>query len=508
MAHVSLSSDPAELFGAENLGDMAALKRSYARLIRQHGPETDPAGFAIIHAAYESARARLIAPPIAPERRDATPVPSRDAAAWTTLLRAAADLDAVRVQLAPGGPDGNAALIDLAIRLALGPDHAGEVLLAEIERRRIHPFQVARAAFALCPRLAREEWAMVARDPRGAGPRVALACARLDVLVHSREWDSAWSCWQEAGPSLIAEAQEAPLQWYSAAFMARIWRRPIEEMQTARAWIQDVHLQLDPDKVALVDDWIAVALDVRAAAGDPAVPPPVVAAARTLLGGDGPPGDADSLMALWGVGSVVDRRSLENLTRTHPVLIHPMAAALGRISGRYRQLDGKEAPPPRRPDLAHTLQSIEDDMQPLAPRPSLEHPVERYFIPIATPLIGVGVLGCAVGNGILAIFGLGAFLLLLGWVIVGHLDRMASVRRFVPKLSAELQASVDSQLLDVLTLHGAWAHEVAAAAEGLHLIGPAVDRLMRDPWADLYGLGIHHVHRIAWERGTSRGKNP
>jgi hypothetical protein len=56
-----LPDDPAELFGADALTDARALRRAYARLIKQHSPEGDPVGFAHVHARFEAVKARQAA---------------------------------------------------------------------------------------------------------------------------------------------------------------------------------------------------------------------------------------------------------------------------------------------------------------------------------------------------------------------------------------------------------------------------------------------------------------
>ncbi len=65
---------PHELFG-EATNDAAALKRAYARLIRTHGPETDPEAFRHIRALYEQAVADLAAPKVeAPASSSVSPI--------------------------------------------------------------------------------------------------------------------------------------------------------------------------------------------------------------------------------------------------------------------------------------------------------------------------------------------------------------------------------------------------------------------------------------------------
>ncbi|MEO1337987.1 MAG: hypothetical protein AAFV29_20250, partial [Myxococcota bacterium] len=54
---VLASASPVELFGTEALKSPTALKRAYAKLIRQYGPDHHPDVFAHIRALYERARA-------------------------------------------------------------------------------------------------------------------------------------------------------------------------------------------------------------------------------------------------------------------------------------------------------------------------------------------------------------------------------------------------------------------------------------------------------------------
>ena len=74
------AQDPYDVLGLDRQADDAAIRRAYARLVRQFSPEREPDAFRKIRAAYEQlrdpeSRARLVLfllqppPPLPPQRR-------------------------------------------------------------------------------------------------------------------------------------------------------------------------------------------------------------------------------------------------------------------------------------------------------------------------------------------------------------------------------------------------------------------------------------------------------
>lgn len=96
-----------ERLGLSPDADEQAVKRAYARLLKEHRPETDPAGFQRLHDAYQQAlqwcRERATAPahgavdvpPVAATPQRLTPIPSSPSTPIDTAARAPAEPPAV-----------------------------------------------------------------------------------------------------------------------------------------------------------------------------------------------------------------------------------------------------------------------------------------------------------------------------------------------------------------------------------------------------------------------------
>jgi hypothetical protein len=482
----ALPTDPERLFGAEALTDLRALRRAYARLLREHGPENDPAGFQVVNAAYEAARARLEAPPTEPVSAIADP-PSRDAEAWTAWLRAdATSIDAVRDELARSPHDARAGLLRLAAEAALDPDATAELALVELARRRIPSYVVGRIAMALDPRLATDGWDRWSADPRASDGSDGLGVARLDALVHERAWTTAWAHWRAIGPHLVLSSPAEALRRYALLLGVMAWRLPIEAVRAERLWIHDAEFAFDLDALRSFDARLRRTLDARASLEASDVAPPVRSALARLLGGDGVIGHADAVITLARMrdGLVDPRAELERMSRFNPDVVHALVDPVLLVSGRARHLR-RIAPLPPRDDVAAALVGLQGGL--VARKNAAETAGGAW-----TSVTIVGLLAAMI-----AIIGL---MVLVGrWAAILFFFVLLWYSRVADRTSLGLtpadHAWADAECLRILREHGVWAHELAAAGSAIPELGSALDRLMRDPWADLLALDVRHAHR-------------
>lgn len=74
-----VEEDPFVILGLDHNASESEVRRRYLELVKQHPPETDPARFREIHAAYESARDPLI-------RAERLVMPSTRMPEWSEVL--------------------------------------------------------------------------------------------------------------------------------------------------------------------------------------------------------------------------------------------------------------------------------------------------------------------------------------------------------------------------------------------------------------------------------------
>lgn len=226
---------PAELFG-EAAEDPTQLKRAYARLIRAHGPESDPEAFEHIRRLYEQAQAELKAPKPAPEREEPP------GASWADALLAGAREDkldelADRLlarALQTGDPESlSAALgIDRCRDLARFPDRllaaaANPALQPRVVGHVVHLFSFAAA---LVDHPAWDALNETLVEPRA---RLYLLMSRARVLCQKGRRAEAWGLFR-AREAWLRSLPEA--EWLPAAIelLSRCaWVVPEAE---ARAW--------------------------------------------------------------------------------------------------------------------------------------------------------------------------------------------------------------------------------------------------------------------------------
>ena len=347
-----LPDDPRKLFGEAALGDLRALKRAYARLVKTHGPETDPAGFHHVHSRYEAVRARIEAGPEAPVEAAVPAVPVRAPEEWARWLQGGEEpptIEQLRQELAHAAAGDTAApVVELAAEAALDPRQTRARLLAALGRPELVPqaFGLCRMAFALDPTLLDEDWHVLGAEVRRLAPGPPFDIARMDALLAQGRVVDAWKAWTEAGPGLLATLPDvAPGRLYEL-FKRAAWRLKPEQVAVERRRFHEVDVQMPDDLREALDQLAVIVLAVREAAADPAVPPPIVAAVRRILGADGILSDAGILSVIRDLGDARPAlvAELERIDRRHPAVGTVFARQLGRISGRYAWMADRARP--------------------------------------------------------------------------------------------------------------------------------------------------------------------
>lgn len=506
--------DPVLLFGEEALGDMKALRRAYARLLRTHGPEKDPEGFAVVQAAYAEACARLEAGPAEP----AAPAPAEAwaAAEWGTWLRSALRTpEALREELARHAGEPAANVMVLATEGAAEPETVRGRLVQLLQRGNpgTHAYAAARIAFGLDGRLALEQWPSLSAELRGCAYVTPVDVARLDALLTANAIPEAWAHWQAVGPHLMATLAEVATDRYNELLGMAAWVVPEPELHAQRAWVQDVHLDLSDAVRDRLDRVVLVNLAVRRSAADPSANPNVVRAVQEAYGSQGntrPEGVVAALLELHD--STPDLpRVLDGLAGHHPMLVAACERLLLMASGRLAFNEGRVFQPGDWTELAEELKGVEMGLEERATESSRRvwsvlaaqrRAWERSWKwwAAATFVAGSGML-------VWPILGIVAGPALLG--LIGTLTQRPSEAPVNPPRieCAEVDlAWARARCFELQARHGAWLHELALLSEGsgLHHVGLALDGCFRNRWHDLLALRPAHLRRARHPMGIAR----
>lgn len=181
-----------ELWELAAEGDERAVKRAYARALKQTRPDEDPAGFQQLHAAYQQALARCRA--LAGEQEPAQE--TAPAPVWTVETAAPADVAGPAIpDMPPAVPAEVAAPLPRAERVALplpaqpAPDQAADALLHAAGTH-------GPAEFAAWLRGQAHAWSLDTRDAVAnqvlhalREERVAMPEAHMDALYRAFGWD-------------------------------------------------------------------------------------------------------------------------------------------------------------------------------------------------------------------------------------------------------------------------------------------------------------------------------
>jgi hypothetical protein len=341
--------DPVLLFGEEALQDAKLLRKTYARLLRTWGPETNPQGFVILQAAYEEAQARAVAPTPSPDaaaEADEAGTAEWNEAEWSTwLVQPGRTLEEVRGELLRYREETVAAVTGLAVEGALRPDGVRAALVNLLLRDGAGrlSYSAARIAFALDPALPMEGWPSLMQELRGTSRRAPMEVARLDALLEAHETQAAWSFWQETGRQLMSELPDVVLSRYETLLGMAAWVVPGKELLAEREWLQDVHLQLDDVTRERFDRIVLVDLAVRRSVADSSVNPAVARAVLEAYGSRGSTRAEGVMVAFWRFVRAVPNPEvvLDGLAPLHPMLVAAFDRLLLQVSGRLAFYEGK-----------------------------------------------------------------------------------------------------------------------------------------------------------------------
>lgn len=154
--------------------DVAAVKRAYRRLVRDHHPDVggDPAAFQRLQGAYEALADH--APSPAPEVRRGTP--SRPRAAWSAEAAGRTPgTDPAAIPWDAPAPGAGARLDGVGLAVRLARTDAGEPVTATTATSRAPGSRLNRVAASLSPDLTATLRVAPTRDDRGA----AVICTEL-----------------------------------------------------------------------------------------------------------------------------------------------------------------------------------------------------------------------------------------------------------------------------------------------------------------------------------------
>lgn len=193
---------PGALFGTA-ASDPVQLKRAYARLVRQYGPESDPTAFEHIRRLYEEATTALREPARAEE---ASPAAAPDSMAEIERLLALATeetLDRTADQLlalAIASDDHEALTAALAIDRCRDLDRLPDRLLAAAENPALFPRIVAHARHILGMAgalVTHPAWAPLSARLVEPPARLALLIARARIFCQRGRREEAWALFLE-----------------------------------------------------------------------------------------------------------------------------------------------------------------------------------------------------------------------------------------------------------------------------------------------------------------------
>lgn len=487
---------PRELFG-DAVEDEAALKRAYARLLREHRPDEDPEGFAAVRRLYEQARADLAAGRVAPAGTEAAEAQGRaepipvEAELHALLAEATeenlGELAARCLDLALRSGEPEALTQCLRVHRCRCIEAMPEVLLRAADNTALHPRLLGHAAhlFGFAPTLARHP----AFD--ALPPRIEVADGRI-FLVVSR-FRALWSLGRAEEAWRVAAAEEAWLR----SRPPEEHLPPLCEFLRTCAWVipEDQGLAWADRLGELVPEPLeGLCLHTEE------VLRTILAARRERQGDTDPLADLperlhhqpddlaiELLREAAEAPDLAERLAARRLS--HPVWTRLLWVELERLGGMEAALWDWQASgtcPCAPPPIARALVAGEADR--LRPRRArvergMRRLESRWWRALALlPVLGLGV-------GLLAVVHAGA---LLPFMAALWLDRVGFARwraRLAGKIEAIRQ---DPVLIGLCRELGLWPQELAAALdEELVADGAIFDRP-----AVLRSLGDEHIRRV------------
>jgi len=472
---------PQALFGEEACENLRALKRAYARLIRAHGPERDPAAFQHIRALYEDAREAL-------ERGEqAAPDEGQDAErAWVEAALEGVTADTVEAvaeqlrQRALAQQSAPAAMAAFGLTEALDPRgvlpflaalaaQSGQSVGGELAVRMLDDLLLDRPGEVNRPEMVALIGAL------GPSPaRVVAQKARVRAHLLTGAWASAWEAFKDCGDALRAADADDWRELWIWVYETCAWEMSEAELEDALARLGMADFPLDDAAFRHLTQLGFDAMAYQRARADAALPPAITDAARLSY--------HRSLLVLARaaarLGSLPDvGAALGDALERHPGLGSPLHRLEQRLTGGERHmlmwlesggpvlikgLDGAGA---LREGLAHAEGVIADDRledEQLQQKLIAVYRRDRLNLVIGAGLaLFAGVVSLAVqrwSTG--AMFSIGAILIYLKRDQLPYpegedLDPGTALR-YGGAFCEGVAAAVDAR--------GLWIHEAAAAA--------------------------------------------
>lgn len=509
------AATPEALFG-EAVRDAVALRRAYARLVRLHGPETDPDGFRQVRRLYEAAVAALATRPddtaeaLASDGAVAEAAPSSQEEAWVDAkladateqtLPALLDMLEERALAQRSGP---ALLATVGLAEAIAPTRTVGILARVNARWGLSTATAAVVELAVQSRSAivlDPEWSELVEAVEDPTVRARLMLSELRTHLARRRPAATWARWEAWEGFLRTHAADGWAQLLGPILHTSAWEA--SEAAIAR-WIERVRaadVPLDDQAVFQLTARLCDVLDWRRAAADPAVAPDLLRAAREVSLAD----DHERLVLLRDFAERDFGSRILDLEGTHPGLAAMVHRAVESATGRAAALaswsresgpDAQDLPPePARLQAAGCLQRLEESR-----RSADEEARRRVEAGDGQALRWALAAGLAVAGGVGLAKG--------PWTATGFIAAAATCLYFAFRRSVAApstlqrdasadRAEVRTAILDAARQDGLWVHEVAAAVAGERTLPPVFDDLLAAPFSDLEVLEDAHLHRVS-----------
>jgi hypothetical protein len=474
--------DAAELFGTDALSDRKRLRKAYARLVKKHPPDADPAMFQRIRAALEAAQDAL--------DRPAEPEEALDLDALVDGLsveRFAGDLATLETA---GRDNANAALAALFLVQATRPTQVINWLV------RMRQTGLEDAVLLVLTNTLLDVRPSLAEDPRlqalehTAGPRMAavLRGYRVRALIRAERFDAGFDLWRSVEKTLRALDTSGWTYIADAILFYAAERTPTDLLEDLEAAIEELGFDLEEHVHADLARGLHCTRTLKALVEDPAVPG---GTAEAIRGGQrtSPPGVFSSLrqaaafIRRYGDGDL--DAGMQRLAVMHPGAYEMIRDMEEQLIGRRRfhQQWADEGAPPE--SVGEEL----SDVLRLQARPLLG---TRLWILKASVLAAWLVLYLVLVLTDLSRpvrIGVGVLLVVIGSTLYDRYKPRFDVPR--TPLSAWRRLVTDFQ-----TTFGTWRHEFLASETGRQAAPDAYNAwLFDDENADLRNLSTAHGYR-------------
>lgn len=483
---MSTPLDAARALFGDAMADRKLLRRAYARLIRQHPPDSDPERFQEIRAAYELALEHLDNPERALEAGDTSVADGVAALTPETF-------DATLARLAEqANADPDAGHTALFLVQATRPDGVLEWL---VERRTAGLADGAliymlAALLDVRPTLARSSTLDALVAGVAPGEVVRLEAYRARAFIRDDALEEGFALWRTCEGGLRATLAQVWCYVADAILFFAAERAPDDVLATIEVALEDVQLGLGEIEHADLSESLLRARALRALAADPSIPDSMPVALR--LGQRTAPIGAFSAarqcrFALEDHGDGDLDRGVLRLSLAHPTAYRILRGIELDMTDRYRFENGwidQSVPPESLPD---ELSALIGDV--VTPRPERLTRGHAWGISMV-----VGAALALVAHMVDAGWVLAT---LIGGIATWTLDEWLQARfgRPEPPSLPEIADRFDS----LQRTYGLWRHELAAGLvhAGVEVPMEVWQHLGDDQNADLRCLSASHGYRVS-----------